>query len=144
MTRQDALNRLGIRDPGLRASDTDREWVGDRLREAHADGRLDLTEFQQRLDQCYAAKTLGELVELVKDLPRPVDLDVRRSVGRSGRRRWRLGPLAPVLIALILVAAVTGHHLLWLAIPLFLFWRLSWWRRRHWYAGAHRGPDHWV
>jgi hypothetical protein len=144
VTRQDALDRLGIRDPGVRAGDADREWVADRLREAHADGRLELTEFEHRLERSNSAKTLGDLVELVQDLPRPVDPDIRQSLGRFGRWRWPLGPLAPLLIALIVVAGVTGHHLLWLAIPLFFFWRLSWWRRRHWSAGAHRGPGQWI
>ena len=35
--------------PDMRASDSDREKIAARLRDAHAEGRLTLTEFQDRL-----------------------------------------------------------------------------------------------
>jgi hypothetical protein len=53
----------------LRASDSDREAVAERLREAAGDGRLDLEELQERLDRVFAAKTYGELEPLTADLP---------------------------------------------------------------------------
>ena len=53
----------------LRASDADRDRIADILREALAEGRLDAAEHSERLDQVYAAKTLGELEPLVRDLP---------------------------------------------------------------------------
>jgi hypothetical protein len=53
----------------LRASDADRDRISDILREALAEGRLDAAEHSERLDQVYAAKTLGELEPLVRDLP---------------------------------------------------------------------------
>lgn len=53
----------------LRAGDADRDRVAERLREALAEGRLDAAEFQDRLDACYHARTLGELVPLTGDLP---------------------------------------------------------------------------
>lgn len=55
--------------PDMRASDDDREKIAARLREAHAEGRLSLAEFQDRLDALYAAQTYGELEPLVRDLP---------------------------------------------------------------------------
>jgi hypothetical protein len=55
--------------PDLRASDADRERVADILREALAEGRLDMEEFQERLDATYRAKTYGELVPVTRDLP---------------------------------------------------------------------------
>ena len=105
------------RDRGLRAGDRDRDAVADVLREQHVAGRLDGDEFQQRLDRCYAAKTYRELDELVADLPR------QQPAAGPVRRPWRwpaiaLLPLLPLLIAVI---AVSHGHLLWLAIPLFLF-----------------------
>lgn len=36
--------------PELRASDADRERVAEVLRDALAEGRLDMTEFEERLD----------------------------------------------------------------------------------------------
>ncbi|MBD0735961.1 DUF1707 domain-containing protein [Streptomyces sp. CBMA29] len=53
----------------LRASDADRDRIADILREALAEGRLDSSEHSERLDQVYAAKTMGELEPLVRDLP---------------------------------------------------------------------------
>ena len=70
MANQYFLNRIAGPDPNLRAADADRERIAERLRNGHAEGRLDMDEFQQRLERCYEAKTLGELRELVKDLPR--------------------------------------------------------------------------
>jgi hypothetical protein len=125
------------RDSTLRAADEDRERVAEILREEHIAGRLDTDELQERLDRCYAAKTYGELHELVADLPEEEPVRVAPSPWR-----WRTVALVPVLIAAI---ALTGGHLLWLAIPLFLFFgRPLLWRRRAWgYAGcgAHRGND---
>jgi hypothetical protein len=141
MTNQYFLDRMTGRDSNLRAADADRERIAERLRKSNAEGRLDMDEFQQRLERCYAAKTLGELRELVRDLPRQ-EPDERRSPGWV---RWRLVPLAPILVALLVVAAATGHHVFWLWIPLlFLFWRMSWWRRSRGWAGARRGPDDWI
>jgi hypothetical protein len=57
-------------DPRLiRASDQDRDRVATMLREHHAVGRIDPTEFQERLDKVYTAKTMGELDDLTADLP---------------------------------------------------------------------------
>lgn len=56
-------------DPRMRASDADRERVASLLREHHAEGRLTAEEFHERLDRAFAAKTLGELDELLADLP---------------------------------------------------------------------------
>jgi len=53
----------------LRASDADRDHVAKLLGEALAEGRLDADEHAERIEQVYAAKTLGELRPLVADLP---------------------------------------------------------------------------
>lgn len=53
----------------LRASDADRDRVADILRDALAEGRLDAAEHSERLDRVYAAKTVGELEPLIRDLP---------------------------------------------------------------------------
>ncbi|EGX58640.1 hypothetical protein SZN_16770 [Streptomyces zinciresistens K42] len=55
--------------PELRASDADRERVAEILREALAEGRLDMEEFGERLDAAYTARTYGELAPLTRDLP---------------------------------------------------------------------------
>jgi hypothetical protein len=56
-------------DPRIRASDDDRDRAASLLREHHAVGRLTPEEFSERLDKVYEAKTIGELEELMADLP---------------------------------------------------------------------------
>jgi hypothetical protein len=53
----------------MRAADDDRQQVADRLRAALDEGRLDLGEYDDRLQQTYTAKTYGELQRLTTDLP---------------------------------------------------------------------------
>lgn len=55
----------------MRASDTDRELVADRLREAAGHGRLTMEELEERLELTYAARTYAELQPLTRDLPGP-------------------------------------------------------------------------
>ena len=57
-------------DPKIRASDADRDRTAAALREHLAAGRLTNEEFDERLDKTYAAKTLGELNDVMVDLPR--------------------------------------------------------------------------
>ncbi|MFJ4980525.1 DUF1707 domain-containing protein [Streptomyces coeruleorubidus] len=57
--------------PDLRASDADRERVAEILRDALAEGRLDMAEFEERLDATYRARTYGELAPITRDLPAP-------------------------------------------------------------------------
>jgi hypothetical protein len=55
--------------PEHRASDADRDRVAAVLRDAHAEGRLDVDELTERLDATYASRTYGELAALTQDLP---------------------------------------------------------------------------
>ncbi|HTX27160.1 MAG TPA: DUF1707 domain-containing protein [Streptosporangiaceae bacterium] len=68
-------------DRGIRASDEDREWTAAALGAHFAAGRLTLEEFQERLDRAYAAKTLGELADLMTDLPAADVSPLRRRPG---------------------------------------------------------------
>ncbi|MEV7616010.1 DUF1707 domain-containing protein [Streptomyces sp. NPDC089799] len=54
---------------GLRASDADRDRIARILGDAFAEGRLTSEEHSERLDAMYAVKTVGELEQLVRDLP---------------------------------------------------------------------------
>ena len=56
-------------DPRIRASDADRDRTTSLLREHHAAGRLTAEEFNERMDKALDAKTLGELDQLMADLP---------------------------------------------------------------------------
>lgn len=68
--------------PEMRASDAERERIAEVLRDALAEGRLGMDEFQERLDGAYAARTRGELVPLVRDLPQPGTEEARASLSR--------------------------------------------------------------
>ncbi|HEY8584256.1 MAG TPA: DUF1707 domain-containing protein [Capillimicrobium sp.] len=57
--------------PDLLASDGEREQTIDRLRVAAAEGRLTLDELADRVEATAAARTQGQLAELVADLPAP-------------------------------------------------------------------------
>jgi hypothetical protein len=104
------------RDRSVRASDDDRETVGDLLRAEHLAGRIDDAELEERLGRCLSARTYADLDQLVADLPRPE----RPQFGRHRRG----APLRPafLLIPLVLAAVVLSHgHALWLAFPLIFF-----------------------
>lgn len=65
----------------LRASDADRDAVADALRSHCAAGRLPVEELEQRLAASLSARTVGELEQLLRDLPAQ-----RRSSDPAGRR----------------------------------------------------------
>ncbi|KOX09593.1 hypothetical protein ADK66_10530 [Micromonospora sp. NRRL B-16802] len=53
----------------MRAADADREAVAERLRAALGEGRLDLHEYDERVQNAYAARTYADLDALLVDLP---------------------------------------------------------------------------
>jgi hypothetical protein len=53
----------------MRAADTDRIQMAQLLSDAAAQGRLEMTEFEDRLKKAYAAETLDQLDRLSSDLP---------------------------------------------------------------------------
>jgi hypothetical protein len=65
-------------DAKTRASDADRDRTA-ALHEHLAAGRLTIEESDERLDQAYAAKTLGELNVLMADLPQADLVQVTKS-----------------------------------------------------------------
>ncbi len=69
--RKDVSVSEPIRADAMRASDADRKRVQDQLHWAHAEGLLDLSEFDSRVRSAWDAKTTGELDRVVADLPVP-------------------------------------------------------------------------
>jgi Domain of unknown function (DUF1707) len=57
-------------EPGLRASDEQRERAAQDIREHFAAGRLDEDELDERVQAAYSAKTQQELGKLMADLPK--------------------------------------------------------------------------
>jgi hypothetical protein len=120
---EDALRQ----DPGLRASDEERESTVNLLREHGAAGRLDLEELEQRVGAAYAARTRGELATLLDDLPRgqPV-VPAPRAPQPAGRRHRRDAghgwpAFAQVSVLLIAIWALSGAGYFWPA------WVMVWW-----------------
>ena len=151
-------SRYSPQDRSLRASDRDREAIGNLLRRQHVAGRLDGDEFADRYGRCLEAKTYDQLDGLITDLP----FDGRavyqtgatagadggwsaRSRWRAGRRLWRVPVFAWVV--LLLALAVSGHLWVWLAFPLFFFfvlrpliWRSVWQAAGPGPGWGHRSP----
>jgi hypothetical protein len=69
--------------PALRASDADREWAAERLREASVSGRLTVDELDERLHEVFRAPSRAELDRLVADVVVPDD-DRHPSAGPGG------------------------------------------------------------
>ena len=57
------------RNGSKRAADTDRIQIAQLLTDAAAQGRLQMTEYEDRLTKAYAAQTYDELASLSADLP---------------------------------------------------------------------------
>ena len=136
------LCRMGRED--MRAGDGDRKAVAEQLKSALDEGRLDLGEYDERLQRAYAAKTYADLDGLLTDLPgtRPVQhsqvqpaTSVAPAAGPSAQERsegrqiaqWA-GPYAGVILVcslIWLVTSLSAGHLtyfwpVWMLIPLIL------------------------
>jgi hypothetical protein len=110
------------RDPGLRASDDERESIVSELREHGAAGRLEVEELEQRVAAAYTARTHGELGALLGDLPRAAPARrpapaPRRHLGDG--HGW--GGFLQVNALLIAIWAVSGAGYFWPA------WVMAWW-----------------
>ncbi len=115
----------------MRAADTDRERVAEELRTAHNEGRLDLTEYDERVQQAWAARTYGELEALTADLPgaRPAAAPATRPEVRQPHRHGRTGRAVVAAWA----SASVINLLIWAIVSLAtLSWIYPWWI---WVAG---------
>jgi hypothetical protein len=74
---------------GPRASDADRERFAAMIQRHYSEGTLSAEEFSERVDRALGARTLGELYELVSDLPQLPAVDKPHGAyGGAGRSRW--------------------------------------------------------
>ncbi|HXX89828.1 MAG TPA: DUF1707 domain-containing protein [Acidimicrobiales bacterium] len=73
---------------GPRASDEERERFAAILQRHFAEGRLGVEEFSERVDRVLRARTLGELYELVADLPQLPAVERPSTPVRPARRHW--------------------------------------------------------
>ena len=106
------------RDPGLRASDAERESTVAQLREHGAAGRLDLEELDQRSGAAYAARTHGELAALLADLP---GQPPRRPLVAARHHGHEWAGFLQVNLLLVAIWALSGAGYVWTA------WVIVWW-----------------
>ncbi|BCJ28022.1 hypothetical protein Asera_21300 [Actinocatenispora sera] len=118
----------------MRVSDAERQEVAERLRTALGEGRLELDEYDQRVQSAYQAKTYRDLVPLTADLPDvpmpmpPVQARVREQQ-RSAHPNRTVALLSVVFVFIglsVLLSVASGGVLVpfW---PLFIFgfWGLA-------------------
>ena len=120
----------------MRAADVDRQAVAEQLRAALDEGRLDLGEYDERLQQAYAAKTYGDLKGLLTDLPVAVGANPPSQAPDHLTRRWLLHiwssylPTVGITTTIWLVSSIAAQDLLyfwpiWVAGPwgVLLIWQ---------------------
>ena len=117
----------------MRASDADRDAVVSDLSEHFQVGRLTAGELEERTGRALAARTWGELRELLVDLPAAGSALRAPAATSSSTRRPPAGRAAPPLIAALAglgIAAVVlvnvahgGWGGIWLLLPLLLIAR---------------------
>lgn len=103
------------RPSGERVGDAERERAAALVSRAYADGLLRADELDPRLEQVYAATTVGDLDAATHDLPvawrRAVEEEERRTQRRMQQRAsWRrsLQGYATVMVLLVAIWAVTA------------------------------------
>jgi Domain of unknown function (DUF1707) len=131
--------------PGIRASDAERDRVVGLLKQHFTDGRLTLEEFSERMDVAYAAKTRGELVTTLRELPVLARTHAEAVEPRGhahGHRHWAVPlPLIPLALVVLLVGVTVASRGLFLW-PLFIFlWIWGGRHARHRHGHYHREWD---
>ena len=114
-------------DHSIRVSDAERERAIDLLRVHTATGRLTTAELEERIDETYAARSVGELQRVLRELPGVADpargdpaVAVRGRPGPTGHPLGRGQVLAFLLVntMLLVIWAATGAGYFWPIWPL--------------------------
>ena len=120
---------------GMKASDADRDAVLSELSEHFQAGRLTAAEFDDRAGPALAARTWGELSDLLRDLPAAAGAQAAAASSAAPAERPSGRPVLPpvalagIVIAVALVVGVTPAW--WLLFVMLLvarrcaraFWR---------------------
>lgn len=75
--------------PELRIADADRDRAAERLGFALSEGRIDMGEYERRLEQAMSAKTAGELEPVMDDLPISAEEQRRAAAEREAERKQK-------------------------------------------------------
>jgi hypothetical protein len=99
----------------MRIGDAERERAALLLNEHVGAGRLDLAEFERRVDAVYTARTRGELAATTADLPTPSPQRAPRPDHRRILRYAAWGPLVLTSVICMVIWTATslasGHPL---------------------------------
>jgi hypothetical protein len=135
----------------VRASDAERERVAEVLRHAMSEGRLTLTEGEERLAAAYATTYRDELPPITADLPpaEPAPDRGKPGRGRADRRPFGMRRRRPAISLLALAAlalgiwAVTADGPVWPVILLGVLAIMLTKRSRYGHHGCRdHGRDH--
>lgn len=127
-------------NPSIRVSDAERADVADRLSKHYGDGRLDQTEFNERMERAMNAKTHGDFAGLFDDLPDVAGPNPPAQPPANVQPARRHSPMFRIFIIVVLiVAAIALAHAIaqwffpWLLIGIVAFLLL-----RHHERSRHR------
>jgi Domain of unknown function (DUF1707) len=95
----------------MRASDSDRQQIVDRLRAAVGDGRLTMDEYIDRMESAYRAVTLADLGPLCADLPAGAPTPAAAAAARAS---GRAAPAAPRSLTAGLPSVLKVFWTIWL------------------------------
>jgi hypothetical protein len=118
------------RRSSLRASDADRDWVAERLKQAATEGRILANELEERLATALRARTYGDLDDVVADLP-----GARPTKPTSRSRSRQLLVAHPIAGVAVLAAAA----LVVIVVAVFVFLLAGLWLVLARIVFAHRG-----
>lgn len=118
----------------MKASDSDRDAVVSDLGEHFQAGRLTAGEFDERMGRALAARTWGELRDLLADLPATQPGPRASGTMSLSARPWRSsGRFAPppiavlagigIAVAVLVNVAHVGRGFIWLLLPVLLVTR---------------------
>lgn len=113
----------------MRLSDAERAEIADQLGKHFADGRLDKTEYDERVSRAMSAKTHADVQGLFDDLPgsaagardlpgagAPAGGIGPRGAGLPGRRHHSPLRVVAFVVLTIMALSIVGHvasHMLW-------------------------------
>lgn len=129
-----------------RVSDAERQQIADTLGKHFADGRLDQSEFDERVSRAMAAKTRGDLRGLLDDLPPAGPIGPIGGPAPAPPQRPRTHKLLFLAAVVFLVAATSAAltapwHFPWVLFLVLGFLLLRGRRRWHGWHHHYHGPQ---
>ncbi len=120
----------------LRIGTVERERAAELLAEHLRAGRLEIDEYDERVQQVYAARTAADLQPLFADLPGELAVHPAQPPRQRPPLPARMVWLVLTLLALgVAFAVITSHPPIFLVLVVLLVLRLRGGRHRYW---AHR------